>query len=313
MLRRDLPPLLGGSFTISDARDAGVSRSRLAAVDLVRPFHGVRTRRTATAPGPDELLVRERMAQYAVRMDDGEFYSHISGAFAWGIPLPFSLRREWEQLDVSVHWPRRSPRSRGIRGHAIQSELATVRVHPVTGYAVASPATTWAMLGSVLRHPYDLVAAGDAVVRTPQHRDDPPPLATLEELTAAVAAGRRTGIAALRAALSLIRGGSASRPETWLRLSLVDGGLPEPELNVDVFEDGVWLARVDMAYLALKIAIEYEGEHHLRDPVQWAADIARYDRLEASGWRVIRVTKIELFERPGALRARVLAALRSRC
>lgn len=259
-----------------------------------------------------EDRIRARMRQYAVRMRDGEFFTHAAAAIAWGIPLPARVARDDDPLDVSVHWPHRSPRSRGIRGHAVLAELATVRAHPVEGFAVASPATTWAMLGEVLRHPYDLVAAGDSLIRMPMHPHDPPPPASLDELAAAAGAGRRIGVAALRAALPRIRPGSASRPETWLRLTLVDGGLPEPMLNVDVWDDGVWLARVDAGYPAPKVAIEYEGEHHLRDPAQWAADIARHDRLVAAGWRVIRVTKSDLFLRPGALLSRVRAALRSR-
>ena len=31
----------------------------------------------------------------------------------------------------------------------------------------------------------------------------------------------------------------------------------------------------NLGYPELRIAIEYEGEHHLTDPLQWAEDIAR--------------------------------------
>ncbi|MEV7693805.1 hypothetical protein AB0N73_10815 [Microbacterium sp. NPDC089189] len=251
------------------------------------------------------------MAHYALRMEEGEFFSHVSAAVAWGVPLPAYLVGEDAPLDASVFWPRRSPRSRGVRGHAVLSRSATVRVLQESGHRVADPAATWVMLGAVLRHPYDLIAAGDALIRRPQHPADPPALATYAELEAAVAAGRRPGIVALRAALPCIRDGSASRPETWVRLTLVDAGLPEPALNVDVFEDGRWLGRVDLAYPHLKIALEYEGEHHVIDPRQWAADIERYDRLAAAGWRVIRITKTDLFDAPGRLAARVRAALRA--
>ena len=165
------------------------------------------------------------------------------------------------------------------------------------------------MLGAVLRDPYDLIAAGDAVVRDWRVAE---PLATVAQLAAAVASGRRIGVGALRAALPQLRTRSASRPESIARLTLLDALLPEPELNFDVMADGLWLACVDLAYPQLKIAIEYEGEHHLLDTEQWASDILRYDRLVAAGWRVIRVTKSELFTSPDAFVARVRAAIAER-
>lgn len=244
-------------------------------------------------------------------MSDDEFFCLVSAAVQWGIPLPGGFVTD-VPIDVGVFWPHRSPRGRGVHGRAVKHELATVVRHPVTGLMVTDPATTWAMLGAVLRHPYDLVAAGDAVVRTPRHPSDPPPLATVGDLAAAVEAGRRPGVVALRDALPHVRTGSASRPETWTRLTLVDGGLPEPELNWDVVEGGRWLARVDLGYPERRVALEYEGAHHLLDHAQWTADIERYDRLAAAGWRVIRVTKSDLFERPGRVVGRVRAALRAR-
>ncbi len=188
--------------------------------------------------------------------------------------------------------------------------MTTAR-HP-SGLRVSDPATTWAMLGGVLRHPYDLIAVGDAIVREPWHDEDPPTMATLEDLEAATDAGRRIGVAQLRDALPRIRTRSASRTETWMRLVLVDAGFPEPDLNVDVIERGRWLACVDGAWPAEKIAFEFEGRHHLLDPDQWARDIARYEALVAAGWIVMRVTWEDLRDRPGAFAERVRRALRVR-
>ncbi|MEZ5213696.1 MAG: DUF559 domain-containing protein [Microbacterium sp.] len=70
--------------------------------------------------------------------------------------------------------------------------------------------------------------------------------------------------------------------------------------------------QVDLAYPELKIAIEYEGEHHLTDPAQWAEDIARMDRLVEAGWRVIRVTKSEVFRDPARLIERIRRAVGAR-
>ena len=94
---------------------------------------------------------------------------------------------------------------------------------------------------------------------------------------------------------------------------LLDAGLPEPEMNHVVRDrQGEFVACVDLAYPTHKIAIEYEGEHHLKDPEQWAKDIARYESLAAAGWFVIRATKADVFDARGDLVHRVRAALRAR-
>ncbi|WEG09223.1 DUF559 domain-containing protein [Microbacterium horticulturae] len=122
-------------------------------------------------------------------------------------------------------------------------------------------------------------------------------------------AGRRRGIHHLRDALPRVRTGSASRPETWTRLTLIDGGLPEPVLDHDVLDHAErFVARVDQAYPQWKIAIEYEGAHHNTDQ-QWESDIERYARLEAAGWLVIRVSRTLLFQHPDLLVARVRDAI----
>ncbi len=91
-----------------------------------------------------------------------------------------------------------------------------------------------------------------------------------------------------------------------MRLILTDAGLPEPLLNWPVHGDrGEFLGFVDQAYPELKIAIEYEGEQHRIDPGQWLRDIARYERLAEAGWRVIRVTKHDVFTAAAPLVARV--------
>jgi very-short-patch-repair endonuclease len=241
-------------------------------------------------------------------MPDGHFFSHITAAVIWGLPLP-RARVECATIDIGVSPPSRLPRGKGVRGHEVARHLATIERDPHTGLPVASVASTWAMLGSLLYDPYDLIAAGDAAVREWRVST---PLATIAELTARVESGRRVGVGALREALPHLRTRSASRPETRTRLTLVDARLDEPQLNFDVFEAGVWLACVDLAYPHLKIAIEYEGEHHLLDAEQWARDILRYDRLVAAGWRVIRVTKTELFADPRSLVNRVRRAIAER-
>lgn len=317
---RPLPEELGPRFSVQQAKAAGVSEGRLRRKDVAKPFHGVRvvsdagfpaalaTDRCGRALGPAEQAHLARALAYAPRMSEGEFFSHVTAAVILGIPLPHAVVAR-SLLHVSVLRPRRLPRSAGVRGHEAKPSLVTARRDDRTGLMVASPASVWASIGRQLSDPYDLVAAGDAVVRT--WRVDSP-LATLAELESAVVAGRRVGVVAARLALPRVRTDSASRPETWLRLTLVDHGLPEPDRNHEVCENGVYLGCVDLAYPALKIAIEYEGEHHLLDPEQWSRDIARYEALRAAGWIVVQITKSELFGTPALAVQRVREAVRRR-
>lgn len=312
MHRPPLPRSLGSAFAVAEARAAGVTASRLRAHDLGRPFHGVRvaplSRGVEVSP---EAAVLELVEQYACRMTEHEFFSHAAAAVLWGLPLPIASVRT-SGLDVSVFAPRRAPASVGVSGHTVRRSLAHVVTHPARRVRVASPASTVAMLAARVPHLYDLVAVADAAVREPLHPRDPPALTSGEHLTNALHAGRRVGRDLLRIAIPRVSTRSRSRAETWLRLTVVDAGLPEPQVNYDVVEGGRWLAQVDLAYPELKIAIEYEGEHHLTDPAQWAEDIARMDRLVEAGWRVIRVTKSEVFRDPARLIERIRRAVGAR-
>ena len=46
---------------------------------------------------------------------------------------------------------------------------------------------------------------------------------------------------------------------------------------------------LDLGWRDLKIAIEYDGDHHRTDRAQFARDIARLEDLARLGWIVIRV------------------------
>lgn len=91
-----------------------------------------------------------------------------------------------------------------------------------------------------------------------------------------------------------------------MRCILIAGGLPEPELNVDLYDErGRFLGCVDMVYREARVVIEYLGMLHGE---QWAADVERLARFRAAGWIVIEVTS-PLLRRPEELVRRVSAAL----
>lgn len=136
----------------------------------------------------------------------------------------------------------------------------------------------------------EIVVTGDALLRS--GRSD---LITLR--AAAQAPGRHCRTA--RRAAELIRERVDSPMETRVRLLLVLAGLPEPVIAHEVRDQGGgWLARVDLAYPELRIAIEYDGRQHLTDPRQWNLDIIRREVLERAGWTMIVITATDYYRRP---------------
>jgi very-short-patch-repair endonuclease len=100
------------------------------------------------------------------------------------------------------------------------------------------------------------------------------------------------GLPALRAALDLYDPGAESLKETWLRLLVIRAGYPRPRTQIPVpSPDGRRRYRLDMGWEDIKLALEYDGEHHRVDPVQYAYDIQRSEDLTELGWTRLRVVK----------------------
>jgi hypothetical protein len=101
-------------------------------------------------------------------------------------------------------------------------------------------------------------------------------------------AGAR-GLRRLRTALPLVDPGAASPKETWLRLLLVDAGMPVPETQIPVNENWRTVGVLDMGWERYKVAAEYDGDQHRTDRRQYARDQWRLRKLGELGWIVIRV------------------------
>ena len=243
----------------------------------------------------------------AARAAPSQFLSHRSAALLRGVPMP---HREHPELHLGVLIPERAPRVAGVIGHAFSEHRC--RLDQVEGIPSTSAATTWVMLGDLSL--YELVAAGDLLVRA--HRPGygrpdvgRPALTTLAELTEMLALGRWSGIARLRRALPLLRQDSWSPMESVLRVRIVLAGMPEPELNIDLYDRrGDFLGCFDLVYSSYRIAIEYQGEDHSE---RYAEDVERIERLRAEEWIVIEVTAT-LMRHPDRLIARIAEALRKR-
>ena len=100
------------------------------------------------------------------------------------------------------------------------------------------------------------------------------------------------GVRQLISALDLHDPGSQSPKETWLRLLLVRAGYPRPTTQIPVRSaDGRRTYYLDMGWEDRKLAVEYDGDHHRRDPAQFAHDILRSEDLDELRWTRIRVAK----------------------
>ncbi|UMB67769.1 hypothetical protein [Mycobacterium paraterrae] len=100
---------------------------------------------------------------------------------------------------------------------------------------------------------------------------------------------RARGLRQLRAVLPLVDGGAASPKETWLRLLLIDAGLPAPTTQLPVTEGWRLIALLDMGWETYKVAVEYDGEQHRTNRKQYAKDHWRLPKLDDMGWIVVRV------------------------
>jgi hypothetical protein len=93
--------------------------------------------------------------------------------------------------------------------------------------------------------------------------------------------------------LPLVDGRAMSPPESRVRVACHLGGLSHPIPQFEVYENGVFLGQVDLAWPEAKLIVEYEGAYHF-DELQIVQDDARYEALVAAGWRVIRLSSVDL-------------------
>ncbi|MGK2904588.1 MAG: hypothetical protein ACSLE7_17330 [Mycobacterium sp.] len=97
------------------------------------------------------------------------------------------------------------------------------------------------------------------------------------------------GIRKLKAALTRADGGAESPRETRLRLALREAGLAPTGTQIPVYDaQGRMVAKVDMGWEDLKIAVQYDGRHHQTDRMTYVRDQKVNRALAALGWIVIR-------------------------
>ena len=120
------------------------------------------------------------------------------------------------------------------------------------------------------------------------------------------AAGLR-GVVQARRVLVLSDARAESPPESLLRLALVQAGLRPVPQHVVVDAHGRFVARVDLALPAQRLAFEYDGRAvHEREDV-FVQDRRRANDLVRAGWTVLRFTAADLRGDAAAAVRQVLA------
>lgn len=298
--------LHGASFTRGEAFSQGVTRRRLERMDVARPFHGI------YANGVDLSDLAERCLALKHVFREEHWVSHVTAARRWGMPLPYP-----EFPSEPVHVIALGSHRRLRRGGVVEWETDDAALpRTMLGLIpIISPADVWAQLsmpGALGPHPPMspewLVAVGDFILSGPcavPRR----PLATLAELEAALARrqGRR-GVKALRWALERVRSPVDSPPETFLRLGLMEHGLPEPEVQ-PLVRTSAGDRHADLGFLEARLLLEYQGDGHRTSRSQWREDLTRTQLFEDAGYRVIAVTADDLGSGLRALAQRVRRAL----
>ncbi|WP_265443265.1 hypothetical protein [Flexivirga meconopsidis] len=197
---------------------------------------------------------------------DDAFLSHHTAAVLHGGVVPAA-----GEVEIGTLSGRRI-RVQGLFVHRYTSppEIVTVRGMPVT-----TKVQTFLDLAARLSL-VDLVVLGDSLAG----RDADFP----EQLRAGATRATGRGVVRARRAAKLVRARVESPQETRLRLLVVLAGLPEPTIQLELLDaEGFVVYRLDLAYGAFRLAIEYDGRAHVERQGQWEKDLLRRESVEGAG------------------------------
>jgi len=267
-----------------------------------------------------EELASGRVSRHQLRAAYRAVFPNVYVPKHAELPLELRIRAAWL-------WSRRTAIIGGAAAAALHGaewipdnvpvELIHTNTHPPEGVLTRRetlcPGETQARHGLAVTTPertaFDIGRRGavhsavvrlDALARATGFKVD-------DVLRVAAAHPRSPGLRRLEAALDLVDPGAQSPRESYLRLLLIDAGLPRPQTQIPVLgADGIPVAYLDLGWAEWLVAVEYDGDHHRIDRRQFTKDIQRMEMLEEMGWVVIRVVAED---RPAGIIRRVRKAL----
>ena len=240
---------------------------------------------------PDSVLLRISAA--TLLLPDSAVFSGRTAAFLHGAEELSDLR---DPIEVSVPTGVRFGPVAGLRVRQVRlpsSDVVEVDRRPCTsGLRTAMDLARTEPLA-------DAVAALDVLVARA--------IVGKGELAEAAGAVAGRGSSQVRRAAGLVDPRAESQPESRLRVLLALAGL-FPDVQYTVRDDaGGFVARVDLAFVEQRVAVEYDGAWH-GESGQLAEDRRRLNRLVAAGWTVLHVTAADLRD-PAAFITRLRAVL----
>lgn len=272
-----LPP---SPFTWPQARAAGISRRALDDAVACRTVRRVLRGVYVAADVPDTPLLRAQASRLVV--SPHSVLCDRTAAWVLGVDVhdyrELDLLPPLESFVLRGHDPTDRPEcSGGTR------DLRPEDWVEVEGVRITTPIRTAMDLGCVLDR-RSALAAMDALMRAYG-------FTVADMMRVLPRYFRRRGVRRLRTIVTLADPRSESRSESWVRLEIVDHGLPVPVLQHWVFIGGVPTYRLDMAYPHARVAVEYDGEDFHTRPEDRERDRQRREELRELGWTIIVLTK----------------------
>jgi hypothetical protein len=274
-------------FTSAMAYGAGITRANLVRLTdlglLRRPIRGVYL---STGVG-DSPLVRAKCLRLVVPPDCVICDRHAG--WLHGAEMILAPNEHLELRPISLFRPSGCGRLRNALSDSGERNLVVADLVEVHGLLVTTPIRTAWDLGRV-RSREQALAGLDAMLRLN--------VFTHEELLDGITRFRgMRWVRTLRALAPLADGAAASPGESVLRLRWLDRGLPRPQLQVEVWVDGVLVAVLDIAHEELRFAAEYDGAEWHGSPEQQEHDRRRRELVREQGWVVTPFVVSDVFGR----------------
>ncbi|MGE2728555.1 DUF559 domain-containing protein [Mycolicibacterium vaccae] len=245
---------------------------------------------------------------YAAKFAELDLVDRVTAAWLWshrrgvvsGVAASALHGAKWVKPDATIelNWPNhRAPNGIVTRADALLDD----EIVNVSGMDVTTPVRTAFDLAR--RGPVgEAVARLDALAAATHFKID-------EVRDLAASHPRNRGIRRLDDVLGLVDAGAESPQETRLRLLLMQK-FPRPTTQIPVLRpDGYRRYYLDMGWEDIKVAVEYDGQHHRTDDVSYRKDIERIEYIQSAGWIVVRVVA---GDKPNQVLARVRRARVSR-
>lgn len=262
---------LGGSPTII--------RRRLGSGRWIRVEHGIYRIAGSAFTWHTRIL--------ATCLASGGVASHRTAAALWGLS---DSPRGGPEITIARN---RSYRRQDVRVHE-SSDLVLANVRSIEGIPTTGVGRTLIDLGAVVPDAWLEEALFDAINRKLLRWPD------LWEAFSLHARRGRNGIGAIRRVLELNYGLAVpqSKLEVIMLRLIDDAGLPLPDRQVTIADEGGPFACVDFAYVARRVALEVDGRsvHARREAL--VRDHAKRNRISVAGWTLLVFTSEALLRSP---------------